>query len=228
MVDRICSADDFDGLLLPGGTDIDPMLYGQPNTTSMTPDRDMDALQMQMLDLFVHARKPVFGVCRGLQLINVYFGGTLHQNIATAKEHWGPAKVTDDQIHTSWAVKGSWLEKLYGERFCVNSHHHQAIDRVGNSLECIQFADDGVVEGICHTTLPIYAVQWHPERISLEMARTDVADGILTFKYFLMNVDEYESRKWQKVPLKSSGTPNKSQLAPIRAPDLTGVPLNTK
>ncbi len=187
VVDRIQPTDDFDGLLLPGGTDIDPMLYGQHNTSSIALNHDVDALQMGMLDLFVQEQKPVLGVCRGLQLVNVYFGGTLLQNIATAKEHWGLTD-TEDQVHPSQAAKGSWLEKIYGENFSVNSYHHQAVDCVGDGLEVIQSAEDGVVEGICHTTLPIYAVQWHPERISPEMTAAGVADGIPAFRFFLNKI----------------------------------------
>ena len=197
VVDEMQPADDFDGLLLPGGTDIDPMLYGQYNTDSIALNRNMDSLQMRMLDLFVQEQKPVLGVCRGLQLVNIYFGGSLLQNIATARDHWGLTE-TEDQVHLSHAVKGSWLEKIYGEKFSVNSYHHQAIDLVGDGLEVIQFAEDGVIEGICHTAMPVYAVQWHPERISLEMKKAGVADGTPIFRFFLNKIIERNSRSGQK------------------------------
>ncbi len=179
------AAGDFDGLLLPGGCDIDPARYGQKNNGSEGMNRALDELQFGMLDVFVKAGKPVFGICRGHQMINVYFGGTLIQHIATTQRHTRGAGANQDKAHTSHAEKGSWLERLYGSEFFVNSSHHQAADKLGEGLVARQWAEDGIVEALEHRTLPIYCVQWHPERMCFRYRREDTVDGSLVLADFV-------------------------------------------
>ena len=89
-----------------------------------------------------------------------------------------------DSIHAAEAVKGSIAESLYGERYTVNSVHHEAVKTLGNGLIVSQMSDDGVIEGFEHESLPIFAVQWHPERlVSLENAET--VDGLKLFQHFI-------------------------------------------
>ena len=109
--------------------------------------------QLAILDKFVKAKKPVLGICRGEQLINVYFGGSLIQHVA------GHAGIYHDVKN----VSGSIMYRLYGKTTKVYSSHHQAVRRLGKGLKITQKANDGTVEAIEHKTLPIFAVQWHPE-----------------------------------------------------------------
>lgn len=175
----------FDGLLLPGGVDVDPSRYHQQNTACYEVDAALDALQFAALDAFVRAAKPVLGLCRGHQLVNVYFGGTLIQHLPQSPRHkWD--EVTDaDRAHGTDAMPGCWLAQLYGTSFPVNSAHHQGVDRVGKGLIVDQYARDGVVEGMHHGSLPIYCVQWHPERMCLEHARPDTVDGSILIRRFI-------------------------------------------
>ncbi|MCD8398324.1 MAG: gamma-glutamyl-gamma-aminobutyrate hydrolase family protein [Lachnospiraceae bacterium] len=162
------SAEHFDGLLLPGGCDVNPVWYGQPNLGSQGINDAEDDLQMKMLEEFIRAKKPVLGVCRGMQLINVYFGGSLVQNIAERDTHNGDG--ARDCLHGAVASKDSWLAHLYGEHVYVNSHHHQAVDRLGDGIVLNQFAEDGILEGFTHRKYPIWAVQWHPERCGFSIS----------------------------------------------------------
>ena len=163
---EILSEDDIpllDGLLLPGGADVNPARYGEENTASLGIDDGLDALQFTVLDKYVNAGKPVFGICRGHQLINVFFGGTLHQNIDAADSH---RKINGvEQFHGAVFSEGSLLERLYSCRTVVNSSHHQGVKIPGEGLEITALADDGTVEGIAHRKLKVIGVQWHPERM---------------------------------------------------------------
>ena len=148
-----------DALLLPGGGDVDPRRYGQEIDGSENIDPDRDARELALIDAFRGAGKPILGICRGHQLINVAFGGTLHQHIE------GHSRIDGrDRIHASRTLD-PLLTRLYGERFPVNSAHHQSVDRLAPGFEAVQWADDGTVEAMRHRTLPIFSVQWHPERL---------------------------------------------------------------
>lgn len=145
-------------LLLPGGGDLEPWRYGQENRASRGLEPERDAAELALLDQFAAAGKPVLGICRGLQVINVGFGGTLLQDIPGH----GAAAGTDrlHRVRTAPPFSG-----LIGERPLVNSAHHQAADRLGSGLEAVQWSEDGTVEALVHRRLPIWAVQWHPERL---------------------------------------------------------------
>ena len=179
---------EFDGLLLPGGGDINPLRYHQQLNGSKGIHDDLDVMQFLMLDAFVSHKKPVFGICRGLQLINVYFGGSLVQDLATAKAHARdyPPLQNPDKKHTVRNEEGSWAWELYGETCEVNSAHHQAVDRIGDGLVADSRAQgDQVVEAMHHETLPLWGVQYHPERMSFTHARKDTSDGRLVLEYFV-------------------------------------------
>ena len=187
-------ASDFDGcrgLLLPGGWDVDPALYGQANRGSLHIDRRLDDLQLAVLDRFVKTSRPVLGICRGEQLINVYFGGTLIQHLPTAQRHQRDEGSPFDKIHDTRTEEGSVLHRLYGADFTVNSSHHQAVDVPGDGLTITQYADDGTVEGFQHDSLPVLAVQWHPERMTGQHSRSDTVDGGRIIEYFIGNCKEY-------------------------------------
>lgn len=117
----------WDALILPGGGDLDPLLL--PGKPPLDPhchdiDPELDRQQLMLLELFVRKEKPVLGICKGMQLICLYFGGSLIQHLATAETH---RYKECDQFHPSHAVQGSFLFDLYGSRFTVNSAHHQGI-----------------------------------------------------------------------------------------------------
>ena len=175
---------DCDGLLLPGGGDVNPARYGQINQGSFLISDALDELQLELLERFVRCEKPVFGICRGAQLINVFFGGTLIQHLPTAFRHARNAE-EPDKVHGAEAEKGSWIAELYGTAFAHNSAHHQAVDRLGEGLAVSsRCAEDGVVEALRHRSLPVYGVQWHPERMCLAHRRDDTVDGLSVFRFF--------------------------------------------
>lgn len=177
------SVSDFDGLLLPGGGDIDPSRYNQENQACGDIDPALDEVQFEIAQAFIQAGKPVLGICRGHQLLNVCFGGSLVQDIENAGHH--RRIESKDNVHETTSVAGSCLEALYGLQFSVNSAHHQAIDDLGEVLVVIQKSDDGVIEAVVHETLPIIGVQWHPERMCFDYQRKDTVDGSLLIQHFL-------------------------------------------
>ena len=149
----------WDALLLPGGGDLEPWRYGQENTASRGLEPERDEAELRLLQEFTALGKPVLGVCRGLQTINVFFGGTLAQDVP-GHGAWEEG----DRLH-GVRTAPSPLRPLWGERMTVNSAHHQAADRLGSGLRAVQWTGDGVVEALCHERLPVWAVQWHPERL---------------------------------------------------------------
>ena len=175
---------DYDGLILGGGNDIDPAYYGEDIDGAVNFDPQRDTAEFKLAKAFIDAKKPIMGVCRGHQLLNVVFGGTLYQNIENAKEH---SSFSDyDLTHTVTAKENTFITELYGESFTVNSIHHQAVKKVGDGLEVIMTASDGkTIEGLKHKTLPIFSVQWHPERMCCSQKRDDTIDGQIIFEYFI-------------------------------------------
>lgn len=167
-VDDYCAG--FDALLLQGGADLHPQVYGETITYARGPiDVTRDRFELELLRAFSAANKPVLGVCRGMQLLNVAFGGSLHQDLvacgATTLEHY-VAELYDEHSHDLEFVPDGWLARLYGgrRRGRVNSIHHQGANRVGEALRVEARAPDGVVECIRHETLDwVVGVQWHPE-----------------------------------------------------------------
>lgn len=172
----------YDRLLLPGGGDIHPSWFGQTDHGSASVDQELDRAQFRLLDAFARAGKPVLGICRGIQLINVYFGGDMIQDLPTGALH---RYHKGDQYHSALNAPGSLLHGLYGNSCLVNSAHHQGCGRIGSGLTIAQTAPDGVVEGLAHMKKPILGVQWHPERTGFSFQRPGIADGGILIKYFL-------------------------------------------
>jgi len=157
-------ADSAHGLFLTGGEDVAPGYYGQTNKglCGIT-DSWRDQLEFELCKLFVQRKKPILGICRGLQILNVYFQGTLTQDLEHDKGIVHPYH----SVHNVETTENSWLKKNFGTTFQVNSYHHQAVDRLGEGLIPTAFANKGqIIEGIKHQELPILAVQWHPERMT--------------------------------------------------------------
>ncbi|MBE6125294.1 MAG: gamma-glutamyl-gamma-aminobutyrate hydrolase family protein [Erysipelotrichaceae bacterium] len=192
VTDEIIDISSFDRLLLPGGEDIDPHRYGEEINGSERMTPALDELQFSTLDQFVRCNKPVFGICRGHQLINVYFGGSLYQDHPLAYRHRYDRVKQADRVHMNTAEEGSFIYELYGNSFSTNSAHHQAVKQLGKGLHICRYSDDGIPEAMYHTTLPVYSVQWHPERMCFEKRRDDTVDGSLMLKWFVDNIPSGE------------------------------------
>ncbi len=155
----------LDGLLLSGGGDIDPALFGQarhPKTDGV--DAARDELELRLAREAVAAGLPVFGICRGAQVFGVAFGGNLTQDIPDLVPN---ARQHADSTHEVRVLAGSLLGRLLGsERLEVNSFHHQANGITGGGLRAVAWADDNVIEAI-EAPEPgfVLGVQWHPERM---------------------------------------------------------------
>ena len=159
-VDPAVVSERLDGIVLPGGTDIDPILYGaEPHPELLTPEQERDDLEFGLLSAALDADIPVLGICRGIQVINVHQGGTLHQHVP---EHGRFDLPIDTAIHQVSFAEGSILDDLYGPSAEVNSLHHQTVDQLGRDLTVTAKSDDGAIEGLEMGDL-VVAVQWHPE-----------------------------------------------------------------
>lgn len=179
-------AKDCEALLLPGGGDIAPSYYKEEIKGSKEADAYLDEKQFEILDYFVKSRKPVLGICRGLQLINVYFGGTLIQDLESKKTHTAVDEEKNiDNEHLIECIDESFLKEIYGKEFRVNSWHHQGIKELAKDFRVIARAKDGVIEAIESKKNNVIALQFHPERMSLSLKKDDLVDGIKIFEYFL-------------------------------------------
>ena len=158
-----------DGLLLSGGEDIDPKRYGQAVTEKCGKIvAQRDHAEMKMLEAYLSTGKPILGICRGEQLLNVFFGGTLHQDIkeiSTCNHDDYPHK--DLGNHTVTIAGGSKLAQIMRQnQLRVNSLHHQAVDKPGDGLIVGAVSEDGIIESIEHATHRFcIGVQWHPEHM---------------------------------------------------------------
>jgi len=158
----------LDGLVLSGGADIDPSRYGaEPHEKLGETDPGRDAFE---LDLLAAARAkgiPVLGICRGCQLINVAFGGTLRQHVELSEGSGHPNWLApgDTLAHDIEITAGSLIESLMDGRRAVNSLHHQTLDTIGAGLRVTAVAPDGVPEAIEAEDEEVLAVQWHPEML---------------------------------------------------------------
>ncbi len=172
-----------DGLLLTGGYDMNPKFYGEQNLFCENVETEKDLKELQLVNIFANANKPILGICKGIQLLNVAFGGSLYQDIPSKTLH-SRCGGAEDKFHGVNCIDNCFLSRLYGSSFTVNSAHHQSIKQLADCLVPLAFADDGLVEAVSHETKPIIGVQWHPERIPNEYKNKCTAKGALLFEFF--------------------------------------------
>ncbi|AYG00178.1 gamma-glutamyl-gamma-aminobutyrate hydrolase family protein [Lactococcus allomyrinae] len=160
----------FDGLIIPGGPDIDPTFFGEePIREIGRTAYQRDYYEIALVKAARKANKPIFGICRGLQLINVAFGGTLYQDLAVQNlgsnlKHSQSAPGGFPTHHVK-IDESSHLYETFGSEAYVNSRHHQAVKDLAKGFNVIATAYDGVVEAIESKEEDILAVQWHPENM---------------------------------------------------------------
>lgn len=169
-------ADKIDGLLLSGGADMDPLLSNQRadrKTGRVSPERDNQ--ELSLLDyIYKNTKKPILGICRGMQLINVYFKGDLILDLPSAGylDHTIINNERYNPIHDITIYEDSLLREIIGqEKTYVNTLHHQAIGNLGEGLEVSAISEDKVIEAIETEDARdrfLLAVQWHPEMTSLK------------------------------------------------------------
>lgn len=176
-------AEKMDGLFLTGGVDIEPYRYGMEQAVwCQKPDLKRDEEELKLFHAFFKQKKPVLGVCRGLQLINTALEGTLWQDQG---EECGISGHTDGAVHKVRLEEGSVVKKLFGQELMTNSYHHQSVRELGKGLKITAKAGQ-IVEGIEHESLPIIAVQWHPERMTGQYLQTrEETDMKPLFQWFV-------------------------------------------
>lgn len=147
-----------DGFLITGGTDLDPNTYGESNEgLSKHVDIRLDELDRDVISFAIKNRKPLLGICRGHQSLNVFLGGTLYQDLGERnKDH--ERVETNHIIHMNPHPYFAW-----GNEISVNSYHHQSIKDLAPNLKVLGKHEDGTIEMVIHESLPIFSVQWHPE-----------------------------------------------------------------
>lgn len=162
----------IDGLMLPGGPDVDPTFYGEePHPKIGMTLYQKDRFEIALIKAALAADKPIFGICRGIQIMNVAMGGTLYQDLESQypelKIQHPQATLGQFATHHVELTADSKLAKLYGQSTIkVNSRHHQAVKAVGKGLKVTAVAPDGVVEGMESTDTDLFlGVQWHPENM---------------------------------------------------------------
>ena len=162
--------DRFDGLVLSGGPDLDPAGYGQArHSKTYGVDPAADAFESALARDAIAREMPTLAICRGIQVVNVALGGSLHQHVPDdpgVPAHGRPGEPNGARELEVTIEAGTLLAKVMGPtRVVASCHHHQAVDRVGHGLRVVARADDGIVEALelDHTAGWLLAVQWHPE-----------------------------------------------------------------
>ena len=187
----------LDGLLLPGGEDIHPSMYGmEPHPLLGATDPERDRTELLMTRWAVAAGMPILGICRGVQVINVACGGTLYQDLSSqrpdlAKHDYFPPEYERFRICHQVRIAGdSLLAASLGRVHEVNSMHHQGIEQLGRLLSAVGIAGDGLVEAVEMPPLPfMVGVQWHPE----ELAKTDQLSASLFSAFVHTAASDWQS-----------------------------------
>lgn len=161
--------DKIDALILAGGSDVDPLLYDEEPKEKIGPTNPKrDAFEIALIREAWRQKKPILGICRGLQLLNVYFGGSLFQDLS-----YNPNVTVQHVQETPWKFPthsitlepGSFLGNILGPTQKINSYHHQAIKDLADVFKPIAWSADGIIEGIesVDASQKVIGIQWHPE-----------------------------------------------------------------
>ena len=180
---------DFDGLILAGGGDVDPSEFQEPNQGSTDIDRPRDKVELYLVNRCIYENKPILGICRGHQVVNIALGGNIYQDMnERLVEMHAQSADGKSKIHPIKVGVMTMLDTLYGGEMVVNSSHHQAIHKFGQDLYRTAWDENGVVEAMQHGSLPIWTVQFHPEQVTEE---DGAADGQKIFDFFLEQCRKY-------------------------------------
>lgn len=174
---------EYDGLLITGGVDVTPRLYGEKRVFGQDSfDFEYDIFDINLINAFKRYHKPILGICRGLQVINVALGGTLYQDIDTFYKDLNGLhsknELDNNLSHEVEIMDDSFLAKIINKKhILVNSYHHQAIKDLAKDLKVSAISNDGIIEAV--ETDNIIALQWHPEKI------TNISEQKEIFNYFI-------------------------------------------
>ena len=160
------------GIVLTGGEDVDPGMYGaERHPATQTPHTGRDATERALVIAARDARRPILAICRGIQMLNIALGGTLVQDLPTERPgtiRHARADAADQRVHGITVQAGSRLAAALGtKQFDANSMHHQAVDRIAETLRATAHASDGIIEGVeaANADWWVLGVQWHPEEL---------------------------------------------------------------
>ena len=185
-------ADLCDGLLITGGPDLEPEVYGeQPLNDTVKPMPERTAFEKPLVQAFLDRGKPILGICRGCQFINAVMGGTLYQDLVEQK---GWVHFNAQIRHEVYAEEGSVLYRLFGPKFRTNSTHHQAVKDLAPGFHVTARSVEGIVEAYEHDTLPILATQFHPERLTGILWDDRTPDFRPWFEYFVELVRKHAEK----------------------------------
>lgn len=171
----------LDGIVLSGGADISSIIYGQRPSgrlKTITPLRDKQEIEM-VNHIIKHRNMPVLGICRGMQILNIAYGGSLYQDLESAgfSCHLLNMYPRSHETHTVAPCESSVLYEIFGNaEIGVNSFHHQAVENVGNGLKVAALSEDNIVEALenCREDKFIIGIQWHPEELSDDTKQQEI------------------------------------------------------
>ena len=177
-----------DAVVFTGGFDVQTRYFGEEvlsDTVKTDPVRD--EFEMELIQRCIDLRKPMIGVCRGIQIINIALGGDIYQDLP---EQAGFMHYNPRMRHPVFTEPDTVLRELFGETFNVNSTHHQAVRKLGDGVRVMARSIEGITEAICHETLPIYATQFHPERMTGYLYDGRTQDFAPLLKFYVDKIKE--------------------------------------
>ncbi|USS91334.1 gamma-glutamyl-gamma-aminobutyrate hydrolase family protein [Fructilactobacillus carniphilus] len=175
-----------DAVIIPGGQDIDPEFFNESPQEETTDSYELhDEFEFAVAKAALNQHKPVLGICRGYQLLNVAFGGSLYQDLPTEfpghpRIHEQRGKLAKAEVHEVEVEPGTQLSRALGTQTGVNSRHHQGLNRIAPNLHVVAEAADGVPEAVEDDSGLLLGVQWHPE----DLWQTDVSQERLFTTFF--------------------------------------------